>query len=748
MVPLTVRTLVIALSLFVVVASAFLVKSTIKPFNITSVLNSKDKAFKSYQEHERKYRDEMQVYVLLESEIAWTKRADFFDKLAITTTEFKKIPQLANVSSLFDAEYVVRESDRTFLRTFFEHKRLRDEGLAKLRSESIYQNSFLDKSERATLIALRLRDKTTKPGPSPVIEEITQVLSRLEAKDSSIKGHILGTEVARDAFVTEVIQGQTKLLPLILLLILGLMWLLFRSWRVCFLSFYVMALSYFLTVAFITLCEGSINPFSSFALLFILIISTADLVHLFSALAHRSETDPKERLRKAIEAIRRPCWICAVTTWIGLLSLLAANIPPVRWFGLYCAFGSAVAFFLTFYLLPKLILLFRVDLDLQRPIKKLEGIKIHTWAARFRWPVIIGFLIFSVTSLSLSSQLKPADNLYEKFVQDHKLSIAVAKFQLYFQFAGSIDLVLKTDRSKFWEPAQEEALISLEKAIQEIPGVAHVRGLSGHQKLIRNLFQDKGDIRSYPFKEDAQLRGTMGFAEDFGITSDVMPLGHNEARIIVFLKSLESEEMLFITRELEKLAVKEPYRQFFEVEIGGFSTVRSAILHAIFQGFVWSFTLDVICIFLSFVIFFRSLKWALLAMIPNFIPLLAVGGLMSVSGMSFDINLIVMIALILGIAVDDTTHFLYHLQAGLDREMTMSEAVHYAVKESSVALTSTTAIFVLTLPTFFLTNVLMFNQVAIILILSLILGLAGDMIVLPAILAVKSIQKFLTRKVI
>jgi hypothetical protein len=135
-------------------------------------------------------------------------------------------------------------------------------------------------------------------------------------------------------------------------------------------------------------------------------------------------------------------------------------------------------------------------------------------------------------------------------------------------------------------------------------------------------------------------------------------------------------------------------------------------------------------------------------MIPNFIPLLAVGGLMSVSGMSFDINLIVMIALILGIAVDDTTHFLYHLQAGLDREMTMSEAVHYAVKESSVALTSTTAIFVLTLPTFFLTNVLMFNQVAIILILSLILGLAGDMIVLPAILAVKSIQKFLTRKVI
>jgi predicted RND superfamily exporter protein len=369
----------------VVVASAFLVKSTIKPFNITSVLSSKDKAFKSYQEHERKYRDEMQIYILLESEVAWTKRSDFFDKLALTTTELKKVPQLANVGSLFDAEYVVREKDRTFLRTFFDHKVLRSEGLAKLRSEMIYQNSFIDKTEKATLIAVRLRENTSKAGPSPVIGSINQVLARLEAVDPTIKGHILGTEVARDAFVSEVIQGQTKLLPLILLLILGLMWLLFRSWRVCFLSFYVMALSYFLTVAFITLCEGSINPFSSFALLFILIISTADLVHLFSALAHRTETDPRERLSKAIEVIRKPCWICAVTTWIGLLSLLAANIPPVRWFGVYCALGSAIAFFLTFYLLPKLILLFRVDLDLQKPIQKIEGINVHAWSARFRW---------------------------------------------------------------------------------------------------------------------------------------------------------------------------------------------------------------------------------------------------------------------------------------------------------------------------------------------------------------------------
>ncbi len=734
------RSLVIFFSLLVVVASAVLVKSTIKPFNITSVLSERDPAFRQYVDHEAKYRDELQVYVLLESPTPWTERPDFQQRLGVVTAELKKVPHLANVTSLFDAEYVVREDERTFLRTFFERGQLRPEGLKKLREESIYQRTYLDPSEKATLIALRLRKRPPVQGPSPVLAQVRSVLDK-----TGLKYYVLGTEVARDAFVTEVISGQTKLLPLILLLILGLIWILFRSWRVCFLSFYVMAISYFLTVALITLCEGSINPFSSFALLFILIISTADLIHLFSSLAHGDEADHVTRLRNALERIRRPCWICAVTTWIGLLSLLAADIPPVRWFGIYCAVGSAIAFLMTFYVLPHLILLFRVDLDLRRPLKKLESLKVHGWSAHWRKPILLCFVAFILGTAYLSSRLKAADNLYDKFVADHALSQAVAKFQQYFQFAGSIDLVLSAPRKVFWTPQAELELKALEDEIRALPGVAHVRGLSGHQRLMRGLFQDKGDIAAFPLNSDSQLKGTVGFAEDFGVTQDVLPAGHDEARLIIFLNSLESQEMLKVTDSIEKIAKQKRYSQLFKTSVRGFSTVRAAILKAIYQGFVWSFVLDFTCIFLSFYIFFRSFRWALLAMIPNMIPLLAVGGLMGAWGMNFDFNLIVMVALILGIAVDDTTHFLYHLRASLKLDRPMPVAVASAVKESSVALTSTTAIFVLTLPTFFLTNVLMFNQVAVILILSLILGLAGDMIVLPAMLATDRIKNFLMR---
>ena len=106
------RSLVVFFSLLVVVASAVLVKSTIKPFSITSVLSESDPIYRQYAEHEAKYRDELQVYVLLESPTPWTERADFQQRLGEVTAELKKVPHLANVTSLFDAEYVVRDDQR------------------------------------------------------------------------------------------------------------------------------------------------------------------------------------------------------------------------------------------------------------------------------------------------------------------------------------------------------------------------------------------------------------------------------------------------------------------------------------------------------------------------------------------------------------------------------------------------------------------------------------------------------------
>ena len=120
---------------------------------------------------------------------------------------------------------------------------------------------------------------------------------------------------------------------------------------------------------------------------------------------------------------------------------------------------------------------------------------------------------------------------------------------------------------------------------------------------------------------------------------------------------------------------------------------------------------------------------------------------MKALNMTVDYNLIVLVAIIFGIAVDDTTHFIHYLLKKLRQTGNLNDAIAYSLQETSVSLVSTTFIFTLTMPTFFLTDILMFSQVALILVLSLILGLCGDMFVLPALLYSKRMTKTLSMQV-
>ncbi len=218
-------------------------------------------------------------------------------------------------------------------------------------------------------------------------------------------------------------------------------------------------------------------------------------------------------------------------------------------------------------------------------------------------------------------------------------------------------------------------------------------------------------------------------------------MAHNEVRVIVYLKTLDSQTLLDTQKELQKLFQKPEFSQTFVSTVEGFSTVRSAIFSSIFSGFIKSFLLDFIGIFICFVFFFKSLRWSLLALIPNILPLVAAGGLMKLLNMTVDYNLIVLVAIVFGIAVDDTTHFIHFLLKKLRETGSLNQAIAYSLEETSVSLVSTTFIFTLTMPAFFLTDILMFSQVALILVISLTLGLAGDMFVLPALLYSKRITK-------
>lgn len=739
------RRLIIALSILLVAVTGFIVVKNIKPYNIISVLDKNDPTLVRYKEHLEKYNDENDVYLLLESSTPFPDRSDFYKIIFDTAERIKRVDNLNTIRSLNEVEYVNMVGDKLFLKTFFENKRLSDRGRELLKSSPVFQYSYLSPDEKATLIYINIRNDLSPKEVKQVIASLNFVKDLANKEFPDIKTHLIGTEIARDFFVKEIIKSQIKILPLVLLIIISLLFALFRSWKVCLLSLYVMGLSYVATVGLIILLEGSINPFSSFALLFIFIISTADIVHLFSAVAKSKAQSIELKFKEAIAHIWDPCFMCAVTTWVGLLSLVVSDIPPIKFFGIYCAFGVAICFLLTFKLIPWLVKIFELDLVFGESLIKFEGIPLMDWVKKFRGAIIAIFLIITVGFGYMSSKLEAGDNLYTKFVPHHPLSEAITAMDKYFHFTGSIDVVLKRNRDEFLSIDAENTLAALQSEIQTLPSVAHIKSLSNFQQYIRQSYPTKSNTAG--FDTDKDLYDIFSLFEDFNVLESTYPLAGEEVRMTVYLKTLDSQTLVDTQESIRNIFKKTHYAQAFESSVEGFSTIRSNIFNSIFSGFIKSFLLDFIGIFICFLFFFKSLRWSLLALIPNILPLVATGGLMKALNMTVDYNLIVLVAIIFGIAVDDTTHFIHFLLKKLRETGNLNESIAYSLQETSVSLVSTTFIFTLTMPTFFLTDILMFSQVALILVLSLILGLCGDMFVLPALLYSKRMTKTLSMQV-
>ena len=131
----------------------------------------------------------------------------------------------------------------------------------------------------------------------------------------------------------------------------------------------------------------------------------------------------------------------------------------------------------------------------------------------------------------------------------------------------------------------------------------------------------------------------------------------------------------------------------------------------------------------------RSFICGLLAMIPNVFPVLLVFGVMCHWGIEIDIGTMMTASVAMGVAVDDTIHFLAWFREHLDRGMNRVDAVIETYRRVGPAMTQTTIVGGLGLFVFALSTFTPTQRFGTLMLVMLAAALAGDLIMLPALLA-------------
>lgn len=177
-------------------------------------------------------------------------------------------------------------------------------------------------------------------------------------------------------------------------------------------------------------------------------------------------------------------------------------------------------------------------------------------------------------------------------------------------------------------------------------------------------------------------------------------------------------------------------RHFAEADVGveGYAVEQSSMNNKLVEGEIKSVGVSFVVIALLLIISFMSVKTGLIGMIPNVAPIFVIGGVMGICSFSMDMMTMMVIPMALGIAVDDTIHFVNHSKLNFERCGDYRASVLATFKEVGKSMVSTTVILCMMFLAYMVSPVTIFFRVGILASIGLLAALVADFTLTPVLI--------------
>jgi uncharacterized protein len=428
----------------------------------------------------------------------------------------------------------------------------------------------------------------------------------------------------------------------------------------------------------------------------------------------------------AIEHVGAACLLTSLTTAIGFGSLLMAESEIIQGFGRACAIGVLIAFLAAVLVIPVMSsswigrrIHVGTDRDLvQRGMHKLDWL-IDFVIRRSRLVALAGVLITGWLAI-MAFTLEPDDRIGDRTPHASEAYQALQHVDVSLGGIRAMRIVVDWDddvsNETLWELLSEiETVLGSEQDISRPLSIRHALslapGVDGPAKLgLASLLPT--DLSRQFWRPDINQAQVIARIQDLGM-----------AHYRPILDRVE--------REFAELAIAHPG---IKIELTGEAIVESQAVQQVVKELFSSLALAAVIIFVVITIAVRSIRFGLLSVIPNIFPLVATGAMRAFIDTSLDVASACSFAICLGIAVDDTIHFLMRFRHEREQGSSVESSIRRTFVTVGSALVMTTVVMVAgigSVMTSELQTHFLFASMACATIGS---ALFGDLIILPALL--------------
>jgi predicted RND superfamily exporter protein len=462
------------------------------------------------------------------------------------------------------------------------------------------------------------------------------------------------------------------------------------------------------------------------------------LVHYYEELA--AGHGRRRALARTIRLMGRPCLFTSLTTAVGLGSFMVADIPVLRMTGLYGALGVLISFVLTLTLLPALLSFLPPPAAVARRryrggwlTARLDGLT--RFDVRRRRGILAGAVVLLGLAGLGAARVSTETTWLHMLRRSDPVRQVTEAIERHMGGVDNLEFLIEGPPGSLLEPAQLRRLERLAAFAAAQPGVSRVASVLDYVKEINQaLHADDPRHHRIPPTREAVAQGLLLYEMSGGAELERMiSVDYAAARIMVLVETMSTRESAALSDTLRAFA-----REALALDIvpTGHVTVMGEMEAKVFRGQIRSLTVAALLITLCMVVLLRSARLGLVSMLPNALPIAMMFGTMGWFAIPLDITTVIIAGLALGIAVDDTIHYMTRVRRELDAGHGYTDAIRRANRTIARAVVATSVILCAGFLTFTLGTFEGSFYFGVLSALTMLYALAGDLVLLPALLLV------------
>jgi predicted RND superfamily exporter protein len=624
---------------------------------------------------------------------------DVLRRLARASDRLADLPGVDRVLSLSTA-LDVRGADgdlriESFLEPFPETREQAESVRAAVARNPIYHDLLVSPDGHGVAMLIYFREISDRELVDRGVDR--EIRAILDEERGDLTARVTGTPIVKVALDRALIRDLMETLPLVFLVAAGVLALSFRSVSGVLVPITTIGMSLVWTLGFAGWIGWSLNLVTAVVPPLVVTVGFAYAIHVVSehqAVLARHGPEPPDRAATALETLQDvglPVVITGLTTAAGFLSLTLNDMSAVREFGLLAVAGVAFAVLASLSYAPALLCTWGpiqpsrggpLDASLQRAAGRLADLDV-----RHRRFVLGAGAAVLVAALLGVPRIQVGTEYVENFDRDAPVRADYEAIGKLFRGSEPFYVVLESSVPEaFLDPEHLQVVKDLQDWLEAQPEIASTTSIVDYLMLLNREMND-GDPAAFHLPPSKNATKQIFL---FGSTDEAwgfVDRSFQSVNVFVRARAPNSKAVSDLVDRVDAHLATLP--DYVEARTTGDIVLLNRTLDDIVRGQAKSLTLALLVIFGILAAMFTSIRTGLLALFPNVLPIAVYFGALGVTGITLNPSTSLIACIALGIAVDDTVHYLARFNVDAKRLANEEQATRAALRDVILPVTFT-----------------------------------------------------------